>query len=157
MRPQERASAPQSRASAPQSRASAPFRARYAVRIGDINYGGHMGNDKYLLLFHDARLAFLASLGVSEKDIGGGAGLIMSEVQVRFQAEIFLGDELEVSVGPRDVQASRFALDYQVTRIGDGTEAASGFTTMAAFDYAKRRVTRLPEAFQAALTALTEA
>ncbi len=116
-----------------------------------------MGNDKYLLLFHDARLAFLASLGVSEKDIGGGAGLIMSEAQVRFQAEIFLGDELEVSVRPRDVLASRFALDYQVTRVGDGTEAASGFTTMAAFDYAKRRVTRLPEAFQAALAALTKA
>ena len=116
-----------------------------------------MGNDKYLLLFHDARLAFLASLGVSEKDIGGGAGLIMSEAHVRFQAEVFLGDELEVSVRPRDVQASRFALDYQVTRVGDGAEVASGFTTMAAFDYAKRRVTRLPEAFQAALAALTKA
>jgi hypothetical protein len=27
---------------------------------------------------------------------------------VRFQAEVFLGDQLEVSVLPRDVQASRF-------------------------------------------------
>ena len=135
--------------SSPQSRA------RYPVRVGDINYGGHMGNDKYLLLFHDARLAFLASLGVSEKDIGGGAGLIMSEAHVRFQAEIFLGDELEVSVRPREVQASRFALDYEVTRIGDGANVAGGYTQMVAFDYTRRRVTRLPEALQAALEALS--
>jgi acyl-CoA thioesterase FadM len=136
---------------------AAPFRARYAVRVGDINYGGHMGNDKYLLLFHDARLAFLASLGASEKDIGGGIGLIMSEAQVRFRAEVFLGDELEVSVRPRDVQASRFALDYEVTRVGDGAAVASGLTAMAAFDYAQRRVARLPAPFQAALQSLSGA
>ena len=132
---------------------SSPFRARYRVRVGDINYGGHMGNDRYLLLFHDARLAFLASLGFSEKDIGGGTSLIMSEAHLRFQAEVYLGDELEVSVRPRDVQATRFTLDYEVIRVGDGAEAASGWTAMAAFDYAKRRVTRLPKAFQAALQA----
>jgi len=53
----------------------------------------------------------------------------------------------------RDVQASRFTLDYQVTRVGDGAQVASGFTALVAFDYARRRVTRLPEAFQAALAA----
>jgi acyl-CoA thioester hydrolase len=144
--------------SGPQERATAAgFRACYTVRIGDINYGGHLGNDKYLLLFHDARLAFLASLGVSEKDIDGGAGLIMSEAHVRFLAEVFLGDELEVSVRPRDVQASRFALDYEVTRVGDGASVAGGYTAMAAFDYARLRVTKLPEAFQAALQGLTKA
>jgi 4-hydroxybenzoyl-CoA thioesterase len=137
----------------PPESAGAPFRVRYPVRIGDINYGGHLGNDKYLLLFHDARLAYLAGLGAAEKDIGGGVGLIMSEAHVRFQAEVFLGDELEVSVLPRDVQASRFTLDYQVTRVGDGTAVAEGYTALVAFDYERRRVTRLPEAFQTALAA----
>lgn len=137
----------------PQQRDGPPFRVRYPVRIGDINYGGHLGNDKYLLLFHDARLAYLAGLGASEKDIGGGVGLIMSEAHVRFQAEVFLGDELEVGVLPRDVQASRFTLDYQVTRVGDGAAVAEGYTALVAFDYGKRRVTRLPEAFQTALAA----
>ena len=144
-------------ASAPPPRADAPFRARYPVRVGDINYGGHLGNDKYLLLFHDARLAFLASLGATEKDSGGGTGLIMSEAHVRFLAEVFLGDELEVSVRPRDVQATRFVLDYEVTRLGDGAVVAGGFTAMVAFDYARRKVTRLPEAFHSALQGLTKA
>jgi acyl-CoA thioester hydrolase len=135
---------------------SAGFRIRYPVRVGDINYGGHMGNDKYLLLFHDARLAFLASFGASEKDIGEGTSLIMSEAHVRFQAESFLGEELEVSVRPRDVLASRFTLDYEVTRSGDGAAVASGYTALAAFDYARRRVTRLPGAFRAKLQAQAE-
>jgi acyl-CoA thioester hydrolase len=149
-------SGPQERAFAPKERADAPFRARYPVRIGDINYGGHLGSDKYLLLFHDARLAFLASLGASEKDIGGGAGLIMSEAHVRFLAEVFLGDELEVNVRPRDVQATRFALDYEVTRLRDGASVAGGSTTLMAFDYTKRRPTRFPDPLRAALRALSQ-
>jgi DNA-binding IclR family transcriptional regulator len=62
-------------------------------------------------------------------------------------------EELEVGVRPRDVQASRFTLDHQVTRVGDGAAVADGYTTLVAFDYQRRRVTRLPEAFQAALGA----
>jgi len=40
-----------------------------------------------------------------------------------------------------------------VTRVGDGAAVAEGYTALVAFDYGKRRVTRLPEAFQAALAA----
>ena len=44
------------------------FAGAYTVRVGDINYGGHMGNDKALLLFHDARLYFLGKYDFSESD-----------------------------------------------------------------------------------------
>ena len=33
------------------------------IRITDINYGGHVGNDSFLSLVHEARLQFLASNG----------------------------------------------------------------------------------------------
>ena len=55
------------------------------------------------------------------------------------------------------MQATRFALDYEVTRLGDGAGVAAGYTSMAAFDYARRKVTRLPEAFHSALQGLTKA
>jgi acyl-CoA thioester hydrolase len=127
------------------------FRVSFAVRIGDINYGGHMGNDRFLLLFQEARLAFLASLGASEREIGEGIGLIMSEAHVSFKAEAFYGDELQVSVRARDVKDTRFILDYQADREGDGRTVAAGYTLLAAFDYARRRVSRLPETFRARL------
>lgn len=33
------------------------FRVSFPVRIGDLDCGGHMGNDRFLALFQDARLA----------------------------------------------------------------------------------------------------
>jgi acyl-CoA thioester hydrolase len=35
------------------------FETQLKVRIGDINYGGHMGNDAVLTLAHQARIEFL--------------------------------------------------------------------------------------------------
>ncbi len=121
-----------------------PFTTALEVRIGDINYGGHMGNDRFLLLFQDARLRFLQSLGSSEADVGDGAGLILTEARLRFKAEVFLGDVLEVTVLVGRLEATRFTLDYVVRRRADGREVAEGSTVLAAFDYGRRRVAPLP-------------
>ena len=123
------------------------FTTEFTVRVGDINYGGHMGNDKYFLLFHDARMRFLESLGFAEADIGG-AGLIMNEAHVHFKAEVFLHDALVVGVRAADVQTTRFRLEYKVERPSDGRVVATGYTGMVAFDYTTRRVTRIPDGFR---------
>jgi acyl-CoA thioester hydrolase len=123
------------------------FEASFPVRIGDINYGGHMGNDRFLLLFQDARLLFLQSLGCSEADIGGGVGLIMSEARLRFKAEAFYGETLSVRVGITNLRETRFTLVYEVHKVPDGTLVATGSTELVGFDYGARRVRRLPEAF----------
>ena len=123
------------------------FKACFTVRIGDINYGGHVANDRYLLFFHDARIQFLESLGFSEKDIGG-AGLIMSDAYVRYKAEVFYGEELAVGVAATEMEGSRFKLEYEVERASDSKVVAAGYTTMVAFDYAARRVAKIPESFK---------
>jgi YbgC/YbaW family acyl-CoA thioester hydrolase len=125
------------------------FSTRFRVRIGDINYGGHLGNDKFLLLFHDARIEFLQSLGLAESNIGDGVGLIMSEAHVNYKAEVFLGDELRVQVRVTDLQAVRFRMEYKITRGVDQALVATGFTQMAAFDYQQRRICKLPAGFRA--------
>ena len=70
----------------------------YKVTISDINYGGHMGNDRALAIFHNARIAFLENFGYSEMNIGENTSIILVEAYVRYKAEIFLHDELEISV-----------------------------------------------------------
>jgi acyl-CoA thioesterase FadM len=129
-----------------------PFRTAYTVGIGDINYGGHMGNDRFLVLFQEARIRYLAALDACEREIGEGTGLIMSEAHVHYRAEAFWGEELEIEVRVSDLQETRFNFEYEVVRPGDGRRVASGFTRMAAFDYGRRRVARLPEEFRRRLS-----
>lgn len=128
--------------------------ATFKVRVGDINYGGHMGNDKALLVFHDGRIAFLESLRFSEKNIGGPA-IIMRDAHVNFRKEVFLHDELTVDVGIDDVTLTSFNMTYTVKRESDGAVVFLGSTGLVAFDYEARKVARIPEAFLARIQ-LTE-
>lgn len=119
---------------------------RAGVRVGDINYGGHMGNDKALLIFHDARIAFLESFGFSEKNIGG-PGIIMRDAHVNFRKEVFLHDILTVDVGIDEVTPTSFNVIYTVKRESDGAVVFLGSTGLVAFDYDIRKVVKLPESF----------
>ena len=125
--------------------------ARIEVRVGDINYGGHMGNDKALLVFHDARLAFLESLGFNEKNIGGPA-IIMRDAHVNFRKEVFLHDALTIDVGIDDVTTTSFNMVYTVKRENDGEVVFLGSTGLVAFDYNARKVARIPEIFLEKIT-----
>ncbi len=124
------------------------FKAQYRVTIGDINYGGHMGNDKALLVFQDARLHFLQSLGYSEKDIGDGRGIIMVESGVRYLREVFLHEELSVWVTVTAMKGKKFILQYEIERDTDQEPVLRGFTTFLVFDYEKRKVAVMPDGFR---------
>ena len=43
------------------------------VRIGDINFGGHVGNDAILSIIHEARVQMLRSHGYDELNAGGNS------------------------------------------------------------------------------------
>lgn len=123
------------------------FTAEYIVTIGDINYGGHLGNDRSLVIFHDARLRFLQSLGFSEQDIGGGRGVIMVEAGVRFLQEVFVHDRLETRVRLTGCEGPRLPFQYEVERKSDGQTVLTGTTLLLAFDYQARKVVRVPALF----------
>jgi len=124
------------------------YTSTYTVTIGDINYGGHLGNDRALIIFQDARLHFLHKRGFSEKDIGAECGMIMVESGVRYLREVFLHDLLETSVGPGRVQTKKFTFEYSVWRPADEQTVLRGFTSFLAFDYRQRKVVPLPEIFR---------
>jgi acyl-CoA thioesterase FadM len=120
--------------------------ARIEVRVGDINYGGHMGNDKSLLVFHDARIKYLESLGFKEGNIGG-PGIIMRDAHVAFRKEVFLHDVLLVDVGIDEVTAISFNMVYTVRRAQDDAVVFTGSTGLVAFDYDIKKPVRVPEVF----------
>ncbi|MDO4642456.1 MAG: thioesterase family protein [Cardiobacteriaceae bacterium] len=118
------------------------------VRVGDINYGGHLGHDRLITLLHQARIDFLHSLGASELDCFG-TGLIMRRLACEYQGEAFLGDRLTFTMRVVKHRRTAFTLYYAV-RCGERL-IATAETEMVAFDYKQHKVMMLPEAFNSAL------
>lgn len=129
-----------------------PFACELTVRTTDLNYGGHLGNDRLLALVQEARVAWLASHGWSELDCGG-AGLIMGDAAVVYRAEAFAGDALRLEVVACEPSRAGFRLATRVTRQAGGgcppAEVALAETGMVCFDYARRRPVALPDPVRA--------
>lgn len=132
--------------------AAYPFAYEIAVRTTDLNYGGHLGNDRLLALLHEARVAFLATHGWTELDCGGVA-LIMGDAVVHFLGEAYAGDRLRVEVAAGEPTRAGFRLYYRATRPADGAPIALAETGLVCYDYATKRMVLLPDAVRAACQA----
>ena len=121
-----------------------PFQIDIAVRTTDLNYGGHLGNDRLLSLVHEARVAFLESHGFSEIDCGG-VSLILADAVINYQAEAFAGDILRFEVAAGEPARSGFRLFYRVTRKTDGAPVALIENGMVCFNYETRKTAPLPQ------------
>lgn len=120
----------------------------YDVRVADVNYGAHVSNAAVLSFFQDARIVYLKQFGFSELDIGG-CGIILPEAHVKYRAEMFLGDRLQIGVRTELRQKSSFVMMYRIER--DEVVTAEGTTNLVAFDYAKRKPVRLPQEFRSCI------
>jgi len=122
------------------------FSAVIPVRITDLNYGGHAGNDTILTFIHEARIQFLKSKGYSELDLGG-AGLIMNDVMIEFKNEVFYGDVITASVAAGAFTKYGFDLFYnlETTREGKTLLVAKAKTGMVCFDYQNRKIVSVPD------------
>jgi acyl-CoA thioester hydrolase len=120
------------------------------IRITDLNYGGHVGNDTILSLIHEARACFLNQAGYTEMDCGG-VSLIMSDAGIEFKAELFYGDAVKAYVAAGNF--SRVGLDffYKLVKGSDETILALAKTGMVCFDYSNKKVVSVPEKAKALL------
>ncbi len=125
-----------------------PFSTELRVRITDVNYGGHLGNDALLGLLHEARVQFLAHHGLSELDIGG-AGIIMADSVIVYKSEAFPGEILDIAVTATDFNKYGCDFVYRVTERTRSREVARAKTGIVFFDYQKRAVQKVPLSFLA--------
>jgi acyl-CoA thioesterase FadM len=123
------------------------FSTEIAVRITDVNYGGHLGNDALLTLLHEARVRFLRSFGWSEMDVAGAA-IIMTDAVIVYRHEAYPGDLLRVDIAVGDLQATACDIFYRVTNGSTGVETARVKTGIAFFDYGKRKIVPMPDEFR---------
>lgn len=120
------------------------YQGELEVRVSDLNYGAHLGNDRVLTLCHEARVKWLAGLKLSE--IGAnGIGLIMADAMIMYQGEAFLGDKLRIDIYNSDTNDRSFDLYYQITRVSDERSIARVKGAMIFFNYKERRLGRASE------------
>ena len=120
-----------------------PFRTTLEVRVGDLNYGNHVGNDQVLGLIHEARRRYIRSLGADE--IGAdGTGFVIADAAVVYRAQAFYGDSLDIEVAAGEFQSRSCAFIYKVSKAG--AVVAEARTGVVCFDFKAQKATAFPAA-----------
>src|SRR5690242_14110416 len=117
-----------------------------SVRITDINYGNHVGNNSIVEIIHEARVQFLQQNGFTELDIAG-TSLIMSELQVEYKNESFYPDLLHIDIYCGEISKVSFELYYKIStkRHQQDILIALAKTGMVCYDYNIRKIRHVPE------------
>ncbi len=128
------------------------FETKLTVRVADINYGGHVGNDTMLSLMQEARTQLYRMLGyINELSFEGTVGQVIADAVVVYKSEAFLGDLLTICIGVGEFNRYGFDLFYKVTKDRNGTDVAHGKTGIVCFDYATRKVASIPDRLKSQL------
>ena len=122
------------------------FTTEIPIRITDLNYGGHVGNDSVLSLIHELRVKFLHHHGYQELDMAG-VGLIMADVTIEFRNELFYGDPLRGSIAVSEFSRVGFDLYYKLEKLTNEkwTVVSNARTGMVCYDYKAKKITPVPK------------
>ncbi|MCW3094018.1 MAG: esterase [Ferruginibacter sp.] len=123
------------------------------VRISDINYGNHVGNDAFVSMIHEARVQWLQKNNFTELDIAG-IGLIMSDIACEFKNESFYGDKIFIEMSAAEISKVSFNLYYRLTTERDETIVvlARAKTGMVCYDYKTHKIAAVPVELMKLLT-----
>jgi acyl-CoA thioester hydrolase len=119
------------------------FSTTIKIRITDLNYGGHVGNDVFLSLIQEARQQFLNHHGYGELQFEG-VGLIMTDAVIEFKKELNYGDEVTISVTATGFDRLGFDLYYKLEI--NNSLAGKAKTGMLCYDYDTKKVAAVPKA-----------
>jgi len=124
------------------------FSTQIPVRITDLNYGAHLGNDAILSIVHEARVRFFNFLEYkSEADIDG-VGIIMGDAVVVYKSQAYYGDNLQIQIAAADFSRRSFDLIYYITEEKTRREIARVKTGIVCFDYGTSKTVSVPESFR---------
>ena len=122
------------------------------VRITDINYGNHVGNDSLISILHEARVKWLNQLGYFELDIEGSS-IIMNELGVNYLNESFYGDVLNIQLSVGEISTAGFELFYLITTNRNNTTLtiAKAKTGIVFYDYNVKKISPIQAVFKSIL------
>ena len=125
------------------------------IRITDLNYGGHVGNDSFLSLIHEARQQFLNHYNYSELKFEN-VSLIMANASIEFKKQLSYGDEVKISVTANGFDKFGFDIFYLLEIINNEQIILAGKakTGMLCYDYTNKKLMVVPGEAKTKLSAL---
>ena len=122
------------------------FSCEIPVRITDINYGGHVGNDTILSIIHEARMQFFKHFGYSEMQFAG-VGIILADVGIKFKSELFYGDIVIAYMTATEFSKVSFDIFYKLEKQLNDKRilVAVAKTGIVCYDYEKKKIVTVPE------------
>lgn len=116
------------------------------IRISDINYGNHVGNDAFVSIIHEARMQWLKLHGYTEMNFAG-TGLIMSDIAIEFKQEALYGDIILIQIYAGEIARVSFELYYELSAQRNNITyiVAKAKTGMVCYDYANKKTVSVPD------------
>ena len=122
------------------------FETKLNIRVSDLNYGGHLGNDSFLSLAHEARVQFFNSIQMTEREFFGRS-LIMADSVVIYKSQGFLGDEINIKISIVNCSSHGFQLFYLLQKKGKKLDLAHIQTSMVFYNYNEEKIMPFPKEF----------
>jgi YbgC/YbaW family acyl-CoA thioester hydrolase len=121
------------------------FSCEIPVRITDINYGGHVGNDTILSIIHEARMQFFKHFSYTEMQFAG-VGIILADAGIEFKAELFYGDTVVAYVTAGEFNKVSFDVFYKLEKQLNNKRilVALAKTGVVCYDYEKKKIVAIP-------------
>jgi acyl-CoA thioester hydrolase len=116
------------------------------VRYSDLDPQGHVNNARFLSFFEQARVSYLIHLRLFSKDQSFlDVGIIIADAKLTFLAPVYFGQDVRVGVRVSRIGNKSMTMDYRMIDGADGSELATGSTTLVAFDYHEHKTIPVPE------------
>jgi acyl-CoA thioester hydrolase len=122
------------------------FQTQIPIRITDLNYGNHVGNDTILSILHEARVQYFQKFELTELEFAG-VGLIMSDVAIEFKNEIFYGEKIIAAVTAGEFSKAMFDVFYKLEKESSRQAkilVAVAKTAMVCYDYSRKKIVPIP-------------
>ncbi|MGH7487846.1 MAG: acyl-CoA thioesterase [Gammaproteobacteria bacterium] len=127
-----------------------PFSTELEVRVADLNYGNHLGNDQALGLIHEARRRYLRALKL-EEIASDGTGLVIADAGLVYRAQAFYGERLRIQVAAGDFSSRGCDIYYRVSQTETDRDVVHAKTGIVCFNFHTQKVMNMPEAMRRAL------
>ena len=128
------------------------FATELQIYISHVNQGGHLDNAQLLTLVSEARVRFFKWLGYRESGVEG-LSIVVGDIVAQYKSEGFHGETMQVEMLPEDFNRYGFDLVFRMTERDSRREVARGKIGVVFVGRVDKKVTPVPEAFIARLTA----